>query len=252
MTISRCSPKGLSALAREWDGLAEERHRQLSSHQDLSFDYVTVPTAFRLLDQADRSVVLDIGAGTGDFTALLAERAREVIAIEPSPSSMAVARAVCKSAANVIHVEASLEESVELLDTGRATAAVALMTLMTVPDISTFVKSLARLLKPRSAFIAVLTHPCFWPRYWGYDREPWFRYRDEQFIEAPFTISRCKTNFVTTHVHRPLEQYMDTFSRQGFLADCILEPMPDPALQSLYPKPWDFPRFLGVRWQRSS
>jgi hypothetical protein len=59
------------------------------------------------------------------------------------------------------------------------------MTLMTAPDLRAFAKALATLLQARGRFVAILTHPCFWPRYWGYEEEPWFHYEREIFIEAP-------------------------------------------------------------------
>jgi SAM-dependent methyltransferase len=249
--IRRCPAKSHSELAREWDQLAEERHRQVSSGDDLSFEHVVVPTTWRLFEGADRAVVLDIGSGTGDFTARLAQVAGKVIAVEPSRVSMAVARRVCESIENVQFVESTLEEAATRLDGGRATAAVAVMTLMIAPNLRGFAKALARLLQPRALFVATITHPCFWPKYWGYEAEPWFRYEVETFIEAPFVISRRRTDIWTTHVHRPLEQYVHIFAEEGFRLDELAEPMPSAEVHCLYPEPWLFPRFLGLRWERA-
>jgi hypothetical protein len=132
-----------------------------------------------------------------------------------------------------------------------ATAAVAMMTLMTVSNLGSFAHSLKYLLRPNSPFVAVFTHPCFWPRYRGYETAPWFRYESELFIEAPFEISQRRTHILTTHVHRPLEQYIDTFASCGFVVQQIVEPLPDRSARKLYPKPWEFPRFIGVQWRRS-
>jgi ubiquinone/menaquinone biosynthesis C-methylase UbiE len=246
--IEQCAVKDVATLAREWDRLAEERHRQISSGDDLSFHHVIVPTTNRLLQDVDGSVVLDIGSGTGDFTLQLAKTATNVVAIEPSSKSMALARRICGAAGNVQFVEAALED-VSNLTCGPATAAVAVMTLMTVPDLREFAKVLARLLRPEARFVAVMTHPCFWPKYWGYDTESWFRYESEVFIEAPFVISRCGTDVRTTHIHRPLHRYLGTFADEGFALDAVVEPMPGPEVQGLYPRRWAFPRFLGLRWK---
>jgi SAM-dependent methyltransferase len=248
--IRPCSAKNLADLAREWDQLAEERHRQIASGEDLSFDHVVVPTTRRLFEGSDGAVVLDIGSGTGDFTVQLAQIAGKVIAVEPSRTSMTLARRVCQGVSNVRYVEASLEEAASFLDEGPATAAVAVMTLMTAPDLRGFAKALAVLLQARARFIATLTHPCFWPRYWGYESEPWFCYERETFIEAPFVISKRRTEVRTTHIHRPLQQYVNVFAEEGFRLDALAEPIPEPEVQALYPKPWDFPRFLGLRWEK--
>ena len=132
-----------------------------------------------------------------------------------------------------------------------ATAAVACMTLMTTPDLGDFVKALTALLPDGAKFVATLSHPWFWPRYWGYDREPWFSYGKETFIEAPFMISRCHTEIRTTHVHRPLEQYLNVFANAGFRLEALVEPMPSPEIQALYPQLWEFPRFLGMCWAKA-
>jgi SAM-dependent methyltransferase len=248
--IRPCPTKNHDDLTREWDRLAEERHRQIASGEDLSFEHVIVPTAWQLLEGADSSLVLDVGAGTGEFTARLARVAGRVIAVEPSSRSMAVARRVCRDAPNVRFVVGSLEETASRLDEGPVTAAVAVMTLMTAPDIRELAKALAALLQIRARFVATLTHPWFWPKYWGYEEESWFRYEAEIFIEAPFVISRCHTQFRTTHVHRPLERYLSVFAEEGFRLEALTEPMPAVEVQALYPAPWRFPRFLGLRWEK--
>jgi SAM-dependent methyltransferase len=250
MRIRPCPAKSHADLAREWDQLAEERHRQIESGEDLSFDHVVVPTTWRLFEGADRAVVLDIGSGTGDFTAQLAQVAGRVIAVDPSRASMVLARGVCRAIQNVRFIEASLEEAASCLDEGPVTAAVAVMTLMTAPDVRGFAKALAALLQTRARFVATLTHPWFWPMYWGYDKEPWFHYEVETFIEAPFVISKCRTEVRTTHIHRPLEQYLNVFAEEGFRLDALAEPMPPAKVQALYPAPWQFPRFLGLRWEK--
>ena len=248
--ITPCSAKTHADLVREWDRLAEERHRQIASGDDLSFHHVVVPTTWRLLEGADRTLVLDIGSGTGEFTLQLARRSGAVIAVEPSKASMAIARTVCQGVANVRFVESPLEEAGGLLSEEGATTAVAVMTLMTAPDLRGLAKALASVLRVDARFIAMLTHPCFWPRYWGYEQEPWFRYDHETFIEAQFVISRRQTDLRTTHIHRPLAHYLTVFAEEGFALEALAEPMPASDVQSLYPKRWEFPRFLGLRWKK--
>src|SRR2546428_13594360 len=99
--LAPCHPKTHAELAAEWDRLAEERHREIVSGEDLSFDKILAPTTLRLLEPADKTLTLDIGCGTGDFTLRLAQIAARVIGIEPSSASLAVARATCGEAKNV-------------------------------------------------------------------------------------------------------------------------------------------------------
>ena len=243
-----CRPKGHADLVKDWDRLALERHRQISSGIDLSFDHVVVPTTWDLLEGCNRSIVLDVGSGTGEFTAQLARASGRVVAIEPAHASTVVARGVCRTMTNVRFVEASLEDAADQLLEVEATSAVAVMSLMTAPDLRSLAAALSRVLNPGGRLVAVLTHPCFWPKYWGYSDASWFKYENEIFIEAPFAISRCATEVVTTHIHRPLEQYLSTFSDAGFRLERLVEPMPSEDVQALYPEGWAFPRFIGLRW----
>jgi SAM-dependent methyltransferase len=248
--IRPLAAKSRAMLASEWDRLAEERHRQIVSGEDLSFEFVTVPATWRLFESADPALVLDIGSGTGDFTARLARVAGSVIALEPSRTCVALARRVCQTANNVRFVEASLEEAASELYGQPVTAAVAVMTLMTAPDLHGFARALAPVLRNGGKFVAIVTHPWFWPKYWGYESEPWFHYEIETFIEAPFTISKHRTEVRTTHIHRPLEHYLIAFAEAGFQLDELVEPIPSAEVQALYPVPWQFPRFLGLRWSK--
>lgn len=250
--IRPCAKKKHPDLALEWDQLAEERHRQIASGEDLSFDHILVPTMFRLFEGADPALVLDIGSSTGDFTARLARVATRVIGIEPSRTSVAVARASCLEARNVRFIQAPLEKTARMLRGEHVTAAVACMTLMTTPDLCGFAMSLAARLQNEAKFVAIFSHPWFWPRYWGYEAEEWFSYAKETFIEAPFVISRCRTEVRTTHIHRPLDQYVSDFAKAGFRIESLVEPMPSPEIQALYPQPWRFPRFIGVRWTKAA
>jgi SAM-dependent methyltransferase len=248
--IRPCEKKTLSELALEWDKIAEERHAQIASGQDLSFDHVLVPAIFSLLTGANTGRVLDIGSGTGDFTARLARVAVEVIGIEPSRRCVALARTNCPHLSNLRFIEASVEEASGILTPATATAAVACMTLMTTPDLTSFANAVGSLLQKEAKLVATLSHPWFWPRYWGYETEPWFSYLEETFIEAPFVISRRQTEIRTTHIHRPLEQYLHTFAEAGFGLEALIEPMPSPDVEALYPQWWRFPRFMGLRWAK--
>ena len=249
--IRFCVPKTHAELAMEWDKLAAERHRQIASGEDLSFDHVVVPASLDLFEAADASVVLDIGSGTGDFTARLARVAKRVIGVDPSAANIAIARSVCREMTGVQFVQSTLEEAGVSLRKEKATAAIAVMSLMTTPDLKVFARTTATVLERGARFIATLCHPCFWPRYWGYDSNPWFSYSKEIFIEAPFVISGHRTDIRTTHIHRPLDRYVDAFSDAGFMLEALVEPMPPVEIQNLYPAPWAFPRFLGLRWVKA-
>lgn len=244
--------KTSSSLTKEWDELAKTRHYQIASGLDISFDNIIVPTTMQLLEDANKTYMLDIGAGTGDLTMKLAKSAKNIIAIEPSFKSVEIAKVICRKIKNIEFINRSLESSAKYIKKFPITSAVAIMTLMAVPDLSKFAYNLSKILSPKTKFITIITHPWFWPMYWGYSNEPWFNYYSELAIEAPFVISKHRTEIKTTHIHRPLEKYIAVFGKAGFTLDSVLEPMPGPENFKLYPEPWKFPRFLGLRWERNN
>jgi SAM-dependent methyltransferase len=241
-------PKTSPQICAEWNAAASSRHRQIASGKDLSFAYVLRPAILDLLDESDQSQVLDVGCGTGELTREVALRAESVFAVDMSEASIEIARSVCGGFSNIEFRVGAIES---LDATPRAfSTAIAAMTLMTAPDLPAMAAATAALLTPGAALLATLTHPCFWPRYWGYEQAPWFEYGREIFIEAPFHISLDETDCVTTHVHRPLATYVKVFEGAGFRLVSLRELKPGPDVERLYPKPWEFPRFLAIKWQR--
>lgn len=243
-------PKSNEDLAREWDALARRRHEQIASGRDLSFTHVLTPLLLDLMEGCDKRSILDIGCGTGELTSLVAASAEDVIALDLSAESLAVARSHV-AAHDVQFLHGALEDLAPQLIDKAFSLAIAAMTLMTIADLQAFAQGLASVLSKGGHFVATMAHPWFWPRYWQYEREDWFSYSQELFIEAPFRISSDTTDVVTTHVHRPLELYLRTFESCGFLLETLREPMPSPADIRPHQDPWEFPRFLGFRWVKA-
>ena len=228
--------------------MAVERNRQIVSGDDISFHHVVVPTALSLLGGCNTSTIVEIGSGTGQFTERLATLCGHILAVEPSEVSLRLAKENCSSNNNVTFFECPIECATDQLVNFNVTSAIAIMTLMTAPDLLAVARSLSAILPPDARFVAVMTHPWFWPQYWGYHDRKWFSYEKEIFVEAPFAISRRVTELLTTHIHRPLGQYLSTFSENGFYLEDMVEPLPGPEVEKLYPEPWRFPRFIGLRW----
>lgn len=248
------APKTLADVAREWDLLSPIRASQLASGLDLSYDAVLVPTVKRLLGPLTSGThLLDVGCGTGTLTSILAVDAGRTVAVDPSPESIAVAGQLlqAKGVGDKVELVATSVEAYANSANRKFDYIVANMTLMDTPDLKAAMLAIAKLADVGARFIWTVTHPWFWPRYCGYDREPWFDYAREQFIEGEFRISNGRTGLVSTHVHRPLHQYTREITDAGFEIQAIEEPLPDPATMAEYPEPWQFPRFLAFLTTRS-
>jgi hypothetical protein len=125
--------------------------------------------------------------------------------------------------------------------------------LMTTSRLSVTTRALSALLKPGGHLVFSITHPWFWPTYWGYDRAPWFSYDRETPIEAPFRISLAQRGMPpTTHIHRSLQAYTTALCEARLVIEKILEPFPGPAARRKYPHPWTTPRFLVARCRKDS
>ncbi len=239
--------KSSSDIKNEWDRIAHLRHQQIDSGKDLSFRYVLVPAVLELLQGCSLKSVLDLGCGTGELTRELAAVSSAVIGVDSSAHSIEIAEETCTESTNVSFHAGTVEEFACRWAGPRFTTAVANMTLMACLNLTSFLEATASLLAPRGCLVATITHPWFWPSYWGYANADWFSYNKEVVLEAPFRISTEVTNYVTTHVHRPLLSYINSLSQAGLLVDNILEPYPNDAIQALYPEQWRFPRFLAFR-----
>lgn len=245
----KVSRKSIEEIGAEWDVLARERHVQLIANEDVSFDHVLVPVVIGMLERAKvcrKSSVVDVGCGTGVLTEQLSHTYSRVVGIDPSKDS--IRQALASTAGRARYVVSSVESYAQV--GGQFDAIVANMSLMAMPDIYSGLASMAALCHGESTLVLTVTHPYFWPSYWGYANASWFSYSEEIFVEAEFKISRAASGRVTTHAHRPLAMYMEAVSKAGFLVAEMLEPEPEGVAVDLYPQRWEYPRFLAIRCVR--
>jgi ubiquinone/menaquinone biosynthesis C-methylase UbiE len=241
--MRRLKTKELSQIMAEWDALAPLRYEQITSGIDISYNRVIAPALFELLKNADLSNVLDAGCGTGAFASRLSDLAARITAIDPSEKSIEIARRLRLSRTTFIQATAEdySREHRSVFNT-----IVANMVLMDVLSLDNFLAACSRMLVPNGMLAFSITHPCFWPEYYGYSSEPWFKYETETIIESPFRISADRIgSLLSTHVHRPLSMYLNAFTQHGFLVKAIIEPVPPSDVDDSYRAAWNFPRYIA-------
>jgi trans-aconitate methyltransferase len=213
---------------------------------DITYNTVLTPLILRLLETADLTSVLDLGCGTGQLTASLAERATHVTGIDLSSQSISIAARNTRNCSNVSLENTSLDEFIRSAQ-ARFTLVIANMSLSAIPDLNDVVSKLATLIVPHGHIIATVPHPCFWPDYWGYGTADWFDYWSELPIEAEFRITLESSQLPTTHLHRPLALYLNTFSQYRFVMEAVDEPFAGSTSSLTHSGNFRYPRFLGWR-----
>jgi SAM-dependent methyltransferase len=166
--------------------------------------------------------------------------------IDVSPESIALAEARSAVKRELTFSCVSIEAFARVTSE-RFSAIVANMMLMTAPDLEAAVQAIATVMHTGGRLILTIPHPCFWPIYWNYGEKDWFNYSKEIFIEAPFSISSDgPSEFLTTHVHRPLEQYLSVLASSGLRLQALTEPRPPEWLDPAYLRRWRYPHFVLV------
>ncbi|MCD4783284.1 MAG: methyltransferase domain-containing protein [Candidatus Eremiobacteraeota bacterium] len=234
-------------ISQEWDRIARLRAGQIKRYKDLSYNFVLVPCILDLSSESEFTSVVDVGCGSGFLAKHIANKSMEFVGVDMSDESVKIANEMFGDIKNVKFIVSSIENYAKEIKEAHFTLAIANMTLMTTISLKKFVRSIWKILMPKSHFIITITHPCFWPIYWEYADKEWFDYKKEIPIEGIFKISlETSHGFVTTHIHRPIEKYISCLIEEGFIINRIVEPMPDKNVESKYPTVWKFPRFLGI------
>lgn len=233
--ISFLASKAQDEISREWDEIARERDSDITARTDVSFTQVLEPWVLNRVKGAE--TVVDVGCGSGRLTAKLSTSTNQVIGVDPSAASVEIAKTHDDASEYFV---AMFEEFVRNNSNFRANLVVANMVLMDVLDLEGICEAIADV-APGGRIIATITHPAFWPIYWGYADKEGFNYSNEIVVEGPFKTSSHEFRKMSTHVHRPLEKYLQVFRMHGIRITDLRELRGPESVAS-----FAFPRFLGI------
>lgn len=227
--------KTQSQITHEWDKIAPDRDAQIAANNDTTFTRVLEPWILARVHGGES--IVDVGCGTGRLTAKLRQHTMSVLGLDPSPKSIEIARSHDASGRYVV---ATVQDWVAKHPTYSAELVVANMVLMDSLNLDEVCAAIAHLAR-NGRVVATITHPAFWPFYWGYATNPGFDYMVETLVEAPFRTRSHAFSLPATHVHRPLKAYLDAFKLHG-LQLSEFEELRGPESPSVFP----FPRFIGL------
>lgn len=221
-------------IEKEWDNIALLRNTQIKNKVDVSFHKILVPNIIEQLkyvDNISEKKLIDLGCGSGYLTNILSSYVKEAVGVDISSKNIEIAKK--NFSKPNLHFYKSAIEHFKGCD---YEIAVSNMVLMDVINLERCVKSISDLLQKNSTFIFSITHPQFWPKYWGYEDMRWFDYSREIIIESNFKITNENTTFKTTHIHRPLENYLNLLAKYNFEAKNIVQ-LPN-INEDIYPRFW--------------
>ncbi|RPA12858.1 bifunctional 2-polyprenyl-6-hydroxyphenol methylase/3-demethylubiquinol 3-O-methyltransferase UbiG [Gordonia sp. OPL2] len=232
--IHLTSQKSLDSITSEWDAIAPERDRLITTNRDDSFTKVLKPWILKRLQGAAR--IVDVGCGTGRLTANLAEQSEFTLGLDPSSVSIKIARG--HDGVSEYKVSTA-EEWIKHNPDASFDLVVANMVLMDAVDLKGLCQAIAKM-GDGVRVLATITHPAFWPEYWGYASESGFDYLSETYIEGPFRTSSHEFSKVSTHIHRPVSRYLSEFRSSG-LEIVRVDELRGPEGREVF----RFPRFLA-------
>lgn len=234
-------------IAKEWDDISQLRYMQISEKKDLSYEYILKPYFLEILKEYDSKRIVDLGCGTGNLTYELSKISEVTVGLDLSEESIGIARRCFgNKQEKITFINQSIEKFGSTYSGIPFTIAVANMTFMDVLNIEEAFSSIKNILSKNASLIFSITHPCFWPKYRGYENEEWFNYKKETIVEADFQISLDKNGPITTHLHRPLEKYIKCLFENGFVVEKIVEPVNSVKVAEMYPNKVDYPRFMII------
>jgi ubiquinone/menaquinone biosynthesis C-methylase UbiE len=192
----------------------------------------------RLLGEPCGSL-LDVGCGTGSYSAALAERGWDVTGVDVSEDMLRRARA--RGVRTVRADAASLPFEAASFD-----AAVSVFTSTDVDDLAAVVREIGRVLRPEALLVHLSVHPCFVGPHSKYDPETgipelhpgWYR-RVGRYTESPGVWRESGVRMRVGATHLPLGLFLQTFVDVGLRLERIEE------LEER-----EYPFGLGLRWRR--
>ncbi len=192
----------------------------------------------RLLGEANGSL-LDVGCGTGSFSAALAEVGWDVTGVDVSADMLR------RATARGVHTVQADAATLPFDDSSFGTA-VSVFTSTDVDEFGAAAREIVRVLRPGGPFVYVGVHPCFVGPHSKYDPETgipelhpgWYR-RSGRYTDSPGVWSEAGVRIRVGATHLPLGAFLQTFIDAGLRLEGI---------QELEER--EYPIGLGLRWRR--
>ncbi len=220
-------------IEARYDGLAEWFDREFATGPRAA---QPLEATLRLLG-AGQGALIDVGCGTGAFSAAIAERGWKVTGVDLSEDQLRLARS---RGVEVVRADASALP----FEDATFAAAVSTWTHTDVDDFGAVLAEVARVLRPGAPFVYVGAHPCFvgpHSRFLAGEGMPELHpgYRETaRYAEGPgVTVEGIRAKVGATHL--PLGLFLHAFIDAGFHLEWLEEPADR-----------EYPYMVALRWRR--
>jgi SAM-dependent methyltransferase len=213
-------------VGRYWNENAEVWTKLARAGYDVYRDYLNTPAFFDILPEVDGLSGLDIGCGEGHNTRLLAKRGARLTAIDISENFIQYAG----RAADLPFHDAVFD------------FAVAIMSLMDIPETDCVLSEAYRVLKPGGFLQFSIEHPCFSTPHrrnlrneegltYAIEVGDYFRNLDGEISEwifgaAPPEVREGLRKFKIPRFTRTVGQWLNLLTDTGFVLERVEEPRP--------------------------
>jgi ubiquinone/menaquinone biosynthesis C-methylase UbiE len=207
----------------------------------------------------NKGVLLDIGCGTGFFSAKVTELGFSVKGFDIAGSSVEIAK---EKSPEIDYFTMSAEEMTQVLDKS-IDQAICVLTIQNVQRFEQVFSECSRVLKPGGKIIFILNHPAFrQPRNssWFWDQETKSQSRKLEKYLSQYTVNiqmqpGDNPSNTTPSFHRPISHYVNTASKVGFslvhMDELISHVVQDqgPKTEALEMARKEFPLFLLLEFK---
>jgi len=227
-------------MPQRWCNAAELRRHQIESGLDLTFNLVFKPLWIKYILSLNPVTVLEVGAGTGHLSLEVANLGFAVDAVEPSIGMFNVAKDVLNKTQVELH-NCSLNgfSSAKKYD-----LAFSHLVAHVVEDLDEFLIATNTYLGIGGHLSFSIPHPCFYNGYKNImDHD--YNYMKIRSQDISFSITKDPENLIfdVPYHHRPLNVYIDSIVKSGFILEHLEEVYPDPEIQMEYGTLWETPRY---------
>lgn len=212
-----------------WEPVSEWYGKYVKHGENLQHT-VVFPGALKLLVPPENGRYLDIACGEGAFTRLMAKtRHLHVVGLDASDSLIQQAKRLAPKRVDY-HV-ADATDFAGRFSPASFDGASCLLAIQNIEPFEPVFRETAAVLKQGSPFVIVMNHPCFrQPRQsgWGWDEQRKLQYRRiDKYLssyEVPIQAHPGSAPGVKTFsYHRPLQAYVATLEKNGFVIDALEE-----------------------------